>query len=96
MTVSFSRPNPVGTDKAYDMCDSVRDCQTRNVTPHVARNVAHQDGSAIDGRASRHAGYGISQVKLKRIEEYSGWGKTIGRIRQTNYRGIKRVTSTSD
>ncbi|MGF6653692.1 hypothetical protein OKW34_004281 [Paraburkholderia youngii] len=88
MTVSLSRPNPVGADKAYDMCDSVRDCRTRNV--------AHQDESAIDGRASRHAGYGISQVKRKRIEEYSGWGKTIGRIRQTIYRGIKRVTSTSD
>ncbi|MGF6536942.1 hypothetical protein OKW32_000228 [Paraburkholderia youngii] len=88
MTVSFSRPNPVGADKAYDMRDSVRDSR--------ARNDAHQDGNAIDGRASRHAGYAISQVKRKRIEEYSGWGKTIGRIRRTIYRGIKRVTSTSD
>ncbi|MGF6293104.1 hypothetical protein OKW50_008014 [Paraburkholderia youngii] len=96
MTVSFSRPNPVGADKAYDMRDSVRDSRARNVTPHVARNDAHQDGNAIDGRASRHAGYAISQVKRKRIEEYSGWGKTIGRIRRTIYRGIKRVTSTSD
>lgn len=35
----------------------------------------------------------MRSVKLseKRIEEHFGWGKTIGRIRQTVYRGIKRV-----
>ncbi|MEX3694505.1 transposase, partial [Paraburkholderia sp. BR14312] len=38
-----------------------------------------------------HAGYRISQIIRKRIEEHFGWGKTIGRIRQTVYRGIKRV-----
>ncbi|CAE6906060.1 hypothetical protein R69749_08411 [Paraburkholderia domus] len=27
----------------------------------------------------------------KRIEEHFGWGKTIGRIRQTVHRGIRRV-----
>lgn len=31
------------------------------------------------------------QVVRKRIEEHFGWGKTIGRIRQTVYRGMKRV-----
>ncbi|WZV76783.1 hypothetical protein AAFM48_16925 [Burkholderia pseudomallei] len=54
----------------------------------MSRNDAHQGGSAIDGRTSRHAGYGISQVIRKRIEEHFGWGKTVGRIRQTVYRGI--------
>ncbi|AOJ83468.1 hypothetical protein WS86_22640 [Burkholderia savannae] len=77
----------LGADKAYDM----RDCRARKVTPHVARNDAHQGGSAIDGRTSRHVGYGISQVIRKRIEEHFGWGKTVDRIRQTAYRGIKRV-----
>jgi hypothetical protein len=48
-------------------------------------------GSAIDGRTSRHAGYRISQIIRKRIEEQFGWGRTIGRIRQRVYRGIKRV-----
>jgi hypothetical protein len=61
------------------------------VTPHVARNDERWGGSAIDGRTSRHAGYRISQIIRKRIEEHFGWGKTIGRIRQTVYRGIKRV-----
>ena len=81
----------LGADKGYDMRDFVRDCRARKVTPHVARNDTHQGGSAIDGRTSRHAGYGISQVIRKRIEEHFGWGKTVGRIRQTAYRGIKRV-----
>lgn len=81
----------LGADKGYDMRDFVRDCRARKVTPHVARNDAHQGGSAIDGRTSRHAGYGISQVIRKRIEEHFGWGKTVGRIRQTAYRSIKRV-----
>ncbi|CAG2313019.1 transposase, IS4 family protein [Burkholderia sola] len=81
----------LGADKGYDMRDFVRDCRARKVTPHVARNDTHQGGSAIDGRTSRHAGYGISQVIRKRIEEHFGWGKTVGRIRQTAYRGLKRV-----
>lgn len=59
--------------------------------PTVARHDERWGGSAIDGRTSRHAGYGISQIKRKRIEEHFGWGKTVGKIRQTVYRGIKRV-----
>ncbi|MBB5510889.1 transposase [Paraburkholderia sp. JPY681] len=81
----------VGADKAYDANDFVNDCRARNITPHVARNDARQGGSAIDERTSRHAGYWMSQVIRKRIEEHFGWGKTVGRIRQTVYRGIKRV-----
>jgi Transposase DDE domain len=61
------------------------------VTPHVASNVRHQGGSAIDARTTRHASYRASQVVRKRIEEHFGWGKTVGRIRQTVYRGIRRV-----
>lgn len=81
----------VGADKAYDTRDFVRDCRTRNVTPHVARNDERSGGSAIDGRTSRHAGYRISRVIRKRIEEHFGSGKTVGRIRQTVYRGIECV-----
>ena len=39
----------------------------------------------------RHEGYRLSQIKRKRIEEHFGWGKTVGRIRQTVYRGIRKV-----
>ena len=57
----------------------------------VAANDTRIGGSAIDGRTTRHGGYAISQTVRKRIEEHFGWGKTIGRIRQTLYRGIRRV-----
>lgn len=81
----------VGADKAYDTRDFMSECRTRNVTPHVARNDERSGGSAIDARTSRHAGYRVSQVIGKRIEEHFGWGKTVGSIRQTVYRGIRRV-----
>lgn len=81
----------VGADKAYDTHDFVQDCRARRVTPHVARNDARAGGSAIDGRTSRHEGYRVSQVIRKRIEEHFGWGKTVGRLRQTVYRGLERV-----
>lgn len=81
----------VGADKAYDTADFVAACRLRNVTPHVAQNDGRRGGSAIDGRTTRHDGYRISQVIRKRIEEHFGWGKTVGRIRQTVFRGIQRV-----
>ncbi len=85
------RRRTLGADKAYDTRDFVAACRQRRVTPHVAANHAQQGGSAIDARTHRHRGYQASQVIRKRIEEHFGWGKTVGRIRQTVYRGIKRV-----
>lgn len=48
-------------------------------------------GSAIDGRTTRHIGYRLSQTIRKRIETHFGWGKTVGRIRQTVFRGLRRI-----
>ena len=90
-TVPGKHPKTIAADKAYDTRDFIDACRDRSVTPHVARNDTRRGGSAIDGRTTRHAGYAISQVIRKRIEEHFGWGKTIGRIRQTVYRGIRRV-----
>ena len=81
----------VGADKAYDTADFVAACRQRKVTPHVAQNDGRRGGSAIDGRTTRHDGYRISQIIRKRIEEHFGWGKTVGRIRQTVFRGLRRV-----
>lgn len=90
-TLPGKGPKSVGADKGYDTRDFIAGCRERGVTPHVAANVTHQGGSAIDGRTTRHASYRASQVVRKRIEEHFGWGKTVGRIRQTVYRGLKRV-----
>jgi hypothetical protein len=67
-TLPGKGPKTLGADKGYDMRDFIADCCKQGVTPHVARNVTHQGGSAIDGRTTRHAGYRISQVVRKRIE----------------------------
>ena len=81
----------VGADQAYDTTDFVAACRERNVTLHVACNDTRRGGSAIDRRTTRHPGYRLSQIIRKRIEEHFGWGKTIGRIRQTVFRGLQRV-----
>ena len=90
-TVPGKKPKSIGADKAYDTRDFVADCRERNVTPHVARNDTRRGGSAIDARTTRHIGYALSQTIRKRIEEHFGWGKTVGHIRQTVYRGLRRV-----
>ncbi len=89
--IPAGRRRSVGADKAYDQHDFVRALRERGIAPHVASDTARTWGSAIDGRTTRHESYRASQVVRKRIEEHFGWGKTIGRIRQTLYRGIRRV-----
>jgi transposase len=78
-------------DKGYDTRDFVKEMRGMNVTPHVAQNEKRPGGSAIDGRTTRHAGYGISQRKRKRIEELFGWLKTVGMLRKTRHRGLFKV-----
>jgi len=38
-----------------------------------------------------HAGYAMSQLKRKRVEQVCGWGKIVGPIRKTKHRGVRRV-----
>lgn len=91
-TVPGKHPKTVAADKAYDTRDFVvQGSRQRGVTPHVASHETRRGGSAIDARTTRHAGYELSQTIRKRIEEHFGWGKTVGRLRQTVYCGIKRV-----
>jgi transposase len=81
----------VGADKGYDTRDFVAECRNLNVTPQVAQNEKRPGGSAIDQRTTRHAGYKISQVKRKRIEECFGWLKTVALMRKVRHRGIHKV-----
>lgn len=81
----------ISADKTYDTRDFVQLCRERCVTPHVASHATRWGGSAIDASTTRHPAYAVSQTKRQRIEEHFGWGKTVGRNRQTVYRGFKRV-----
>jgi len=82
------RRKTVGADKGYDVASFTQGCRELNITAHVA---AKDKGSAIDGRTRRHAGYGLSQRKRKRVEEPFGWNKLIGQIRQVRLRGTRKV-----
>jgi len=78
----------VRADKGYDTKTFVAECRQMNATPHVAQKARH---SAIDGRTTRHAGYGTSQQKRKRVEEVFGWMKMIGGMRKLQHRGLELV-----
>lgn len=88
-----SRRRTVAADKGYDNRAFVSGCRELNLTPHVAQVVKGNGrrGSAIDGRTTRHPGYGISQVIRRRIEQVFGWTKTVGGLRRTRYRGVART-----
>ena len=84
----------VGEDKAYDTTDHVARLRALNVTPHVAQyNSDNPKGrqSAIDGRTTRHDGYGMSQTCRALAECIFGWGKQHGTMRKTKHRGLARV-----
>ena len=76
----------LGADRGYDTRDFVAALRGRGVTPHVARNDRRRR-SAVDGRTTRHAGYGLSQRRRKLVEEVFGWLKTGGRRPQAALRG---------
>ena len=87
-----ARRRTLGADKGYDSAAFVAGTRACGVTPHVAQNIhARKATSAIDDRTTRHAGYAISQVKRKLVEEAFGWGKTIGGLRKLHQRGHARV-----
>jgi transposase len=84
-------PRTVAGDKGFDTFDFVEGLRSRGITPHVAQNITDQRGSNIDGRTTRHKGYSLSQRCRKKIEEIFGWGKTIGGLRKTRYKGTERT-----
>ncbi len=79
----------VGADKGYDTADFVERTRKLKFTPHVAQNDTNRS-SAVDGRTTRHGGYAVSQRKLNLVEEIFGRLKTIGLMRKTRHKGVKR------
>jgi transposase len=83
-----TRVHTLGADKAYDEKDFVKFLRLVGITPHVAT----KETTILDGRTTRHAGYGISQRIRKKVEEIFGWMKTVGGFRKTRYRGAERTS----
>jgi transposase len=87
-----SRRVTLGADKAYDVASFVGALRQRVVTPHVTIDgrVSKNGGvrkTAVDGRVTRHPGYGISLVCRKRIEEVFGWIKAQAGYAKLKVRG---------
>ena len=81
----------LGADKAYDLPEFVAALRQQGITPHLAQNITAHRSSVLDGRTTRHPGYAVSQRKRKLIEELFGWLKTVGLLRKTRHRGVRRV-----
>jgi transposase len=79
----------LGADRGYDTRDFVAGLRARGVTPHVAQNDTRRR-SAVDGRTTRHAGYGHSQRRRKLVEQVYGWVKTVGGGRKLRFVGLER------
>ena len=84
------RRKTVAADRGYDTRDFVEPCRARGVTPHVAQHTSRRSG--IDARTTRHEGYKLSQRIRKRIEEAFRWAKTVGGLRRTRFRGLRRTS----
>lgn len=84
------RRRTLAADKAYDTADFVAACRALGVTPHVAQNTNGRR-SAIDGRTTRHAGYGLSLKIRAWIETHFGWLKAAAGLRQVKQRGLERI-----
>jgi transposase len=75
-------------DANYDTRAWVATVRAMHITPHVAQYPeTARRRSAIDGRTTRHAGYGRSQRKRKLVEQAFGWMKTVGLLRRLRHRG---------
>jgi len=79
----------VGADAGYNVKGFVAQCRRHGITPHVARG--RKAKGAIDGRTTRHCGYGVSQRIRKRVEEVFGWVKTIGGLAKSRFVGIDKT-----
>ncbi|BAU73901.1 Hypothetical protein ppKF707_4113 [Metapseudomonas furukawaii] len=84
------RRRTLAADKAYDTADFVAASRALGVPPHVAQNTSDRR-SAIDGRTTRHASYGLSLKIRAWIETHFGWLKMAAGLRQMKQRGLERV-----
>jgi transposase len=89
----------LGGDKGFDVAAFVENLRNRKVTPHMAvqdylTKTGKRRKTKIDGRATRHPGYAVSQRIRKRIEEIFGWVKVQGGQDKTKFRGRRRVDAS--
>jgi transposase len=83
-------PKSIAGDKGYCLGDFPQKLVDLKIRPHLAIPDNAPAGSPAR-RFRRSAGYRISQVIRKRVEEIFGWTKTVGGFRKTRYKGRLRT-----
>ena len=84
------RPASVGGDKGYYTQKFVKALVANRIAPHIARDDNRPIVGSYVGRINARA-YRASQIVRKQIEQFWGWGKTVGGLRKTRFRGVKRT-----
>ena len=84
----------------YDTADHVAHLRAINVTPHVTQNdcvtaAGKRRRSAIDGRTTRHEGYGMSRIASgdDRMHTSAGARQQAYDAQQTKHRGLASVAT---
>ena len=84
------KPRTLAGDKGYCLGDFPQRVVDLRIRPHLAipdNAPAHSPARRFRGSA----GYRVSQVIRKRVEEIFGWGKTVGGFRKTRLKGRVRT-----
>ena len=79
-----------GATPGYHTSRFVEGLLAQRIAPHVAINAAHYTTGLGEGTLES-SGYraSASQIVCKRIEQFFGWGKTVGGLRKTRLRGVR-------
>lgn len=89
------RPKTIGADKGYHSQAFVDYCIGRKIRPHIAM-IKDRGTWGMTFKLIRSRGYAISQRLRKRVEEIFGWGKSIGGLRKTRFRGVARTNHLAE
>ena len=82
-----STPVTLGADKAYDTEDFVNELRSMNAKPHVAQNTNGRS-SAIDGRTTRHAGYGWANASASGSRKPSAGSRRSAARNEPSFAGV--------
>jgi transposase len=87
------RRTTLGADKGYQEREFLAELRRRQVVPHVAEYAVPSKHfpNWLSEEERSDAGFEQSQKKRKRVEQVFGWIKHAAGMRQTKYRGRRRV-----
>jgi len=83
----------LGADKGYQEEKFIGGLRRMGVIPHVAEyeKESRQWPNWLTAEEREHPGFAISQKKRKLVEKVFGWLKSVAALRQTKFRGRRRV-----